>query len=72
MEYAYDIGALTGAIHSSDLDLENFRIFANRSTQANQGSTTITTTSGSAITADRAQQIAWPRCPADPASSSAT
>ena len=58
-EYDYDIDALTGAIRSSDRELENFRIPASGNNQANQGST-----SGSVISRERAQEIALAEVPA--------
>lgn len=57
VEYDYDIDAVTGAIRSSDRDLENFRIPTNGSTQGNQGS------SGNIISKDRAQEIALAEVP---------
>lgn len=56
MEYDYDIDALTGAIRSSDHELENFRIPTSGNT--NQGGT-----SGAAITRERAQEIALAEAP---------
>ena len=56
MEYDYDIDALTGAIRSSDHELENFRIPTDGNT--NQGGT-----SGAAISRDRAQEIALAEAP---------
>ena len=56
MEYDYDIDALTGAIRSSDHELENFRIPTDGNT--NQGGT-----SGTAISRDRAQEIALAEAP---------
>lgn len=63
VEYDYDIDAVTGAIRSSDRDLENFRIPTNGSTQVNQGSTTTTPSTGSVISTDRAQEIALAEVP---------
>ena len=56
MEYDYDIDALTGAIRSSDHELENFRIPTSGNT--NQGGT-----SGAAITREQAQEIALAEAP---------
>ena len=50
VEYDYDIDALTGAIRSSDRDLENFYI-------------PTTGTSGTAITREKAQEIALAEVP---------
>lgn len=58
VEYDYDIDAVTGAIRSSDRDLENFRIPTTGTTQTNQGGT-----SGSTISSDRAQEIALAEVP---------
>ena len=51
-EYDYDIDAVTGAILSSDRDMEDFQIW-------NGG----TSSSGNYITAERAKQIALAECP---------
>ena len=56
-EYDYDIDAVTGAILSSDRELENFQIWNN--TSGNSGSAA----SGNYITAERAKQIALAECP---------
>ena len=58
VEYDYDIDAVTGAIRSSDRDLENFRIPTTGTTQTNQGGT-----SGSTISSERAQEIALAEVP---------
>ena len=64
-EYDYDIDAVTGAILSSDRELENFQIWnsgtsrPSGSTSGNSGSTA----SGNYITAERAQQIALAETP---------
>ena len=64
-EYDYDIDAVTGAILSSDRDLEDFQIWnsgtsTNRPTNVSSGSSA---SSGNYITAERAQQIALAECP---------
>lgn len=56
-EYDYDIDAITGAILSSDRELENFQIWNN--TSGNSGSAA----SGNYITAERAKHIALAECP---------
>ena len=58
VEYDYDIDAVTGAIRSSDRDLENFRIPTTGTTQTNQGGT-----SGSTISSERAKEIALAEVP---------
>mgnify|MGYP000484465643 FL=1 len=64
-EYDYDIDAVTGAILSSDRDMEDFQIWnsgtsrPSGSTSGNSGSTA----SGNYITAERAQQIALAETP---------
>ena len=63
-EYDYDIDAVTGAILSSDRDLEDFQIWnsgtsTNRPANVSSGSAS----SGNYITAERAQQIALAECP---------
>lgn len=58
VEYDYDIDAVTGAIRSSDRDLENFRIPTTGTTQTNQGGT-----SGSTISNERAKEIALAEVP---------
>ena len=58
MEYDYDIDAITGAIRSSDRELENFRIPGSGNTQVNQGGT-----SGTQISYERAQEIAMGEVP---------
>ena len=58
VEYDYDIDAVTGAIRSSDRDLENFRIPTTGTTQTNQGGT-----SGSIISSARAKEIARAEVP---------
>mgnify|MGYP002563062313 CR=1 FL=1 len=64
-EYDYDIDAVTGAILSSDRDLEDFQIWnsgtsTNRPANVSSGSSA---SSGNYITAERAQQIALAECP---------
>ena len=64
-EYDYDIDAVTGAIISSDRDMEDFQIWnsgtsTNRPTNVSSGSSA---SSGNYITAERAQQIALAECP---------
>ena len=55
-EYDYDIDAVTGAILSSDRELENFQIWNNGTSRpSGNGSNS---SSGDYITAERAQQIA--------------
>ena len=58
-EYDYDIDAVTGAILSSDRDMEDFQIW-NGGTSRPSGSTS---SSGNYITAERAKQIALAECP---------
>ena len=60
-EYDYDIDAVTGAILSSDRELENFQIWNNGASRpsGNTGSAS----SGNYITAERAQQIALAETP---------
>lgn len=53
VEYDYDIDAITGAIRSSDRDLEDFTV----------PSTVSSGTSGTLITADKAKSIALGRAP---------
>lgn len=62
VEYDYDIDAVTGAIRSSDRDLENFRIPTSGNSQVNQG-TSGGSSSGTTISKDRAQQIALAEVP---------
>ena len=60
-EYDYDIDALTGAILSSDRELENFQIWNNGTSRpSGNGSNS---SSGDYITAERAQQIALAETP---------
>ena len=66
-EYDYDIDAVTGAILSSDRDLEDFQIWnsgtsTNRPANVSSGNTG-SSASGNYITAERAQQIALAECP---------
>ena len=66
-EYDYDIDAVTGAILSSDRDLEDFQIWnsgtsTNRPANVSSGNTG-SSASGNYITADRAKQIALAECP---------
>ena len=66
-EYDYDIDAVTGAILSSDRDMEDFQIW-NSNTSTNRPANVSSGSSGSAssgnyITAERAQQIALAECP---------
>ena len=66
-EYDYDIDAVTGAIRSSDRDLEDFQIWngntgGNRPTNVSSGDSG-SSTSGNYISAERAQQIALAECP---------
>lgn len=60
-EYDYDIDAVTGAILSSDRELENFQIWNNGASRpsGNTGSAS----SGNYITAERAKQIALAETP---------
>ena len=55
-EYDYDIDARTGAILSSDRDLEDFQIW-------NNGGSSGSASSGNYISAERAKQIALAECP---------
>ena len=55
-EYDYDIDARTGAILSSDRDLENFQIW-------NNGGSSGSASSGNYISAERAKEIALAECP---------
>ena len=60
-EYDYDIDAVTGAILSSDRELENFQIWNNGTSRpSGNGSNS---SSGDYITAERAQQIALAETP---------
>ena len=60
-EYEYDIDAVTGAILSSDRELENFQIWNNGTSRpSGNGSNS---SSGDYITAERAQQIALAETP---------
>ena len=66
-EYDYDIDAVTGAIISSDRDMEDFQIWngntgGNRPTNVSSGNSG-SSTSGNYISAERAQQIALAECP---------
>ena len=63
-EYDYDIDAVTGAILSSDRDMEDFQIW-NGGTSRPSGSTSSSgsSNSGNYITAERAKQIALAECP---------
>ena len=61
-EYDYDIDAVTGAILSSDRDMEDFQIW-NGGTSRPSGSTSGSSNSGNYITAERAKQIALAECP---------
>lgn len=66
-KYDYDIDAVTGAILSSDRDMEDFQIW-NSNTGTNRPANVSSGSSGSAssgnyITAERAQQIALAECP---------
>ena len=64
-EYDYDIDAVTGAILSSDLVLENFQIWYNGASRpsGNTSGNTGSASSGNYITAERAQQIALAETP---------
>ena len=64
-EYDYDIDAVTGAILSSDRELENFQIWNNGTSRpsGNTSGNTGSASSGNYITAERAQQIALAECP---------
>lgn len=63
-EYDYDIDAVTGAILSSDRDMEDFQIW-NGGTSRPSGSISSSgsSNSGNYITAERAKQIALAECP---------
>ena len=64
-EYDYDIDAVTGAILSSDRELENFQIWNNGTSRpsGNTSGNTGSASSGNYITAERAQQIALAETP---------
>ena len=62
MEYDYDIDARTGAILSSDRDLENFQIW-NGSGWTGGSGWTDSTSADDLISADRAREIALAECP---------
>lgn len=64
-EYDYDIDAVTGAILSSDRELENFQIWNNDTSRpsGNTSGNTGSASSGNYITAERAQQIALAETP---------
>ena len=64
-EYDYDIDARTGAILSSDRDMEDFQIWNNgtSTTRPSGGTSSGSASSGDYITAERAQQIALAECP---------
>ena len=64
-EYDYDIDAVTGAILSSDRELENFQIWNNGTSRpsGNTSGNTGSASSGNYITAERAQQIALAEIP---------
>ena len=64
-EYDYDIDAVTGAILSSDRELENFQIWNNDTSRpsGNTSGNTGSASGGNYITAERAQQIALAETP---------
>lgn len=64
-EYDYDIDAVTGAILSSDRELENFQIWNNGTSRpsGNTSGNTGSASSGNYITAERAQQFALAETP---------
>ena len=64
-EYDYDIDAVTGAILSSDRELENFQIWNNGTSRpsGNTSGNTGSASSGNYITAERAKQIALAETP---------
>ena len=64
-EYDYDIDAVTGAILSSDRELENFQIWNNDTSRpsGNTSGNTGSASSGNYITAERAKQIALAETP---------
>ena len=64
-EYDYDIDTVTGAILSSDRDLETFQIWNNDTSRpsGNTSGNTGSASSGNYITAERAQQIALAETP---------
>ena len=64
-EYDYDIDATTGAILSSDRDMEDFQIWNNgtSTTRPSGGTSSGSASSGDYITAERAKQIALAECP---------